>query len=137
MKTLVGLVAAMAFTAACAAHVPPARPMGAVSAASMNCADLFAAAMASQTLVRGTWSCLSTHIQQQFAAVGLDGDAGVAQLASKDPIFNQEKFMGRLSDGGYVYGLSGRAGASVLVVWLDRDGHVTDLQTGGRPHPQG
>jgi hypothetical protein len=137
LKVLVGLVAALAFTAGCAAPAPTsaARPMGAVSAASANCADLFAAAMASQKLVKGTWSCLSTRIQQQLAAIGLDGDAGVAQLASREPIYTQQKFMGRLSDGGFVYALSGRAAASVLIVWLDADGHVADLQTGGRQHP--
>lgn len=109
--------------------------VGGVSATQMNCADLFASAMASQSRVTGTWACLSPGIQAQFQAIGLDGDDGVAQLASKDPVFNKARFLGRLSDGGYVYSLSGQSGASVLIVWLDAEGHVADLQTGGRQHP--
>ena len=101
----------------------------------MNCADLFASAMATQSQVAGTWACLSPNIQAQFRAIGLDGDPGVAQLANKDPLFTKEQFMGRLADGGYVYSLSGKGGASVLIVWLDKQGHVVDLQTGGRQHP--
>ena len=134
MKRLAVLLAAIALGAGCAAH-PVARPAAAVSSASMNCADLFAAAMASQKQVGGAWGCLSSPLRQQFAAVGLEGDAGVSQLASKEPVFTDEKFMGRIADGGYVYALSGPAGASVLIVWLDAEGHVADLQTGGRKHP--
>ena len=125
---------AVAFLAGCAA--PGARiPTGGVSASHMNCADLFASAMATQVQVTGTWACLSPNIQAQFHAIGLDGDPGVAQLASKDPLFTKERFLGRLADGGYVYSLSGKGGASVLIVWLDKEGHVADLQTGGRQHP--
>ena len=131
MKLLV-VVAVLAVTA-CASPLP-AR-MGEVSAAQMNCADLFASAMASQVRVAGTWSCLSPNIQGQFRAMGLDGDDGVAQLASREPVFTQKKFLGRLSDGGYVYSLSGKSGASVLIVWLDGQGHVADIQTGGHAHP--
>jgi hypothetical protein len=134
VKRLAGLLAAIGLVAGCAAHPVP-MPTGKVSSASMNCADLFAAAMASQKQVGGTWGCLSSRMRQQFADVGLDGDAGVAQLASREPVFTQQKFMGRLSDGGYVYALSGPAGASVLIVWLDAEGHVADLQTGARQHP--
>ena len=134
MKLLVVLLVAIALGGGCAAH-PVSRPTGAVSSASMNCADLFAAAMASQKQVGGTWGCLSAPLRQQFAAVGLEGDAGVSQLASKEPVFTEEKFMGRLTDGGYVYALSGQTGASVLIVWLDAEGHVADLQTGGRQQP--
>ena len=32
--------------------------------------------------------------------------------------------MGRLADGGYVYSLSGKGGASVLIVWLDKQGRM-------------
>jgi hypothetical protein len=128
------VLVAVALLAGCAA--PGARiQMGGVSAAQMNCADLFASAMATPGQVNGTWACLSPNVQAQFRAIGLDGDPGVAQLASKDPLFTKEQFMGRLTDGGYVYSLSGKAGASVLIVWLDQQGHVVDLQTGGRQHP--
>ena len=119
--------------AACSAPIP--RHLGAVSAARMNCADLFASAMASQSRVAGTWACLSPSVQAQFRDIGLDGDDGVAQLATKDPVFTHEKFLGRLADGGYVYTLDGKSGASVLIVWLDAQGHVADLQTGGHQHP--
>ena len=125
----------LAVTLLTACSAPVQGRLGGVSAAQMNCADLFASAMASQGRVAGTWACLSPNVQGQFQAIGLDGDDGVAQLAGKDPIFTQEKFLGRLADGGYVYSLSGKGGASVLIVWLDRQGHVADLQTGGRQHP--
>jgi hypothetical protein len=105
---------------------------GAVKGASHNCADLFASAMASRSQVKGSWDCLAPGIQDQFTSVGLEGDSGIAQLAAKDPVYSKENFMGRLSDGGYVYSLSGSAGASVLLVWLDRSGRITDIQSGGR-----
>ncbi len=126
---------ALATAALTACSAPLQGRVGSVSAARMNCADLFASAMASQVRVAGAWTCLSPNIQAQFRALGLDGDEGVEQLASKDPVFTREQFLGRLADGGYVYSLSGRGGASVLIVWLDGQGRVTDLQTGGRQHP--
>jgi hypothetical protein len=107
-------------------------PLGEVQGASRNCADLFASAMVSKTAVRGSWDCLAPTIQDQFRSVGLDGDSGVAQLAAKDPVYSREQFMGRLSDGGYVYGMSGASGASVLLVWLDQAGRISDIQSGGR-----
>ena len=126
------LIAAVLVTA-CSA--PLAGRLGSVNATQANCADLFASAMASQSRVAGTWACLSPGVQAQFQDIGLNGDDGVAQLASKDPVFTKEQFLGRLSDGGYVYSLSGKGAASVLIVWLDGRGHVADLQTGGRQHP--
>ena len=107
-------------------------PFGAVQGGSRNCADLFASAMVSKAAVGGSWDCLSPSIQDQFRAVGLDGDSGVAQLAARDPVYAREQFMGRLSDGGYVYGMSGAVGASVLLLWLDRAGRISDIQSGGR-----
>lgn len=132
LRLLVLLAAALPLTA-CAAG---GNPFGAVRAASKNCADVFATAMASKDAVKGSWDCLSPDIQDQFRAVGLQGDSGIQQLAQKDPVYNKEQFMGRLSDGGYVYGLSGGSSASVLLVWLDKSGRISDLQTGGHGQHQ-
>jgi hypothetical protein len=127
------VVIAVLLVTACSA--PLQGRLGSVSASQLNCADLFASAMVTQSRVAGTWACLSPGIQAQFQDIGLNGDDGVAQLAGKDPIFTQKRFLGRLADGGYVYSLSGKGSASVLIVWLDGQGHVADLQTGGRQHP--
>jgi hypothetical protein len=124
--------AALLGGAGCGGVALPGAPHGAVAGASGNCADLFASAMATREAVKGSWGCLSPAIQDQFRTVGLDGDAGVAKLAAKDPVYTHDKYLGRLEDGAYVYSLSGQAGASVLLVWLDQAGKVADVRTGGR-----
>ena len=126
-----GLLAALLLTG-CGGLSLPGAPGGGVRAATSSCADLFATAMASRQAVRGSWACLSPSIQDQFRTIGLDGDAGVAKLASKEPVYDREKYLGRLDDGAYVYSLSGSTGASVLLVWLDHAGKVTDVRSGGR-----
>lgn len=130
--TLLAAAALLPLTA-CAAD---GNPFGAVRGSSKNCAELFANAMASKSAVKGSWDCLSPDIQDQFKAVGLQGDAGIEQLAQKEPVYSKEQFMGRLADGGYVYGLSGDSASSVLLVWLDKSGRVADIQTGGRGQHQ-
>ena len=130
------LLAAAAAVLVASGCAPDGNPFGSVRGSSKNCADLFASAMATKGTVKGAWDCLSPDIQDQFKAVGLEGDSGIQQLAQKDPIYTKEQFMGRLADGGYVYGLSGATGSSVLLVWLDKSGHIADLQTGGRGQQQ-
>lgn len=124
---VLAVVAALALTGCGASPLT-----GAVKASTHNCADIFATAMVSRTPVKGVWNCLGPDIQAQFRAVGIEGDAGVAQMAAKDPAYSRSKFLGRLSDGAYVYALSGSAGASVLLLWLDGSGRITDIQSGGR-----
>ncbi len=120
---------AAALAAACSA---PALPGGAARAQTANCADVFATAMASPKAVHGSWDCLSIAVQQQFKEAGLEGDAGIADLAAQDPVYSREKFLGRLEDGAYVYSLGGGGSASVLVVWLDSQGKVADVRNDAR-----
>lgn len=130
-RALLTLAACGLVLTACAAHVPGS-PVGAVQGASHNCADLFATAMASRGAVKGAWECLAPTVQDQFRAVGLEGDTGVSQLAAKDPVYDRQQYLGRLADGGYVYSLSSGSNASVLLLWLDGAGRVSDIQSGGR-----
>lgn len=130
-RAAAGIGAALAL-AGCAAPGLPGAPHGGVQGQTATCADVFASAMASRAAVRGSWACLSPAIQDQFRTLGLNGDAGVAQLASKQPVYTREKYLGRLDDGAYVYSLSGQSGASVLLVWLDPAGKVVDVRSGGR-----
>lgn len=116
----------------CSAPALPGAPHGGISGRASNCADVMASAMASQRPVRGSWDCLNPALQEQFKSAGLNGDQAVASIAAKDPIYTREKFLGRLDDGGYVYALTGSAGSSVLLVWLDRGGKVVDVRSGGR-----
>lgn len=128
--TIVALSIVPLALAGCA--VPGPGLHGGVGGATANCADVFASAMASRHAVKGSWGCLTPSIQDQFRAAGLDGDDGLARLASRAPVYSRSKFLGRLEDGGYVYSLGGDAGSSVLLVWLDGGGRVADVRTGGR-----
>ncbi len=92
--------------------------------------------MASKSEVKGDWNCLAPRVQGQFQTVGLTGDAGIAKLAARDPVYTREHYLGRLDDGGYVYSLAGASHASaVLLVWLDGGGKIAEVQTGGRSAP--
>ena len=126
------LLAGALLASGCGAPALPGAPHGGVQGASSNCADLFASAMATRAAVKGSWGCLSPSIQDEFRTIGLDGDDGVAKLASKEPVYSHEKYLGRLGDGGYVYSLSGGSGSSVLLIWLDQAGKVADVRSGGR-----
>lgn len=126
------LMAVAVAAAACSAPALPGSPRGAVKAQGGNCADLFATAMVTAKAVSGSWECLSSPVQEQFRSAGLEGDGGIAELAAQDPVYSREKYLGRLEDGAYVYSLAGGGSASVLVVWLDREGRVSDVRNDAR-----
>lgn len=133
MGARITLLAAAAVAAVgCSTGALPGAPHGGVSGRGSNCADVLASAMSSRQPVRGSWNCLTPALQEQFKSAGMEGDQALAAVAAKEPVYTREKFLGRLDDGAYVYGLAGQAGSSVLLVWLDGGGKVVDVRSGGR-----
>ncbi len=106
---------------------------GVTAPTGQRCADVYAAAMSSRQPVRGAWSCLTPTLQGRAREGGYTGDSGMAQIAAIPPVYDRHHYLGRLADGGFVYALSGRSGASALMIWLDGDGRIASLKFSARP----
>lgn len=122
-KLRVSLIACLlpAFTVL-GVSLPAPQPGGCV-------AKVAAAISTPQHAVRGSFACLAPQFQLQAAVAGYDGDTGLQQLA-KERGRDHARFVGAATDGGYVYELSGKSATAITVImYLDRDGRVTRIDS--------
>lgn len=107
MRRAALVVVALALMA-CAPPIPTTGPSA--------CAETYARALSSSTPVLGAVACLDASEQATWRTVGVKTDSDFTQVSASLGM-TSEKYVGRLSDGAYLYELfNGKSHVLLFVV---------------------
>lgn len=90
-----------------------------------HCADLVMTALGSDEIVKGTFDCLSSHMQYSVVLKHVYDDESFAKVFGGRGTW---VYWGRTQDQGYIYELKQGRDSTIFTLYLDNDGRVGGVQ---------